>query len=53
MKEFFSTVAGILLGSLLFVLILGSPGSSNSVSLKSETGNVMKATVQQMHQITP
>jgi hypothetical protein len=52
MKEFFSTVAGVLLGSLLFVLILGSPGDS-SVSLKSETGNVMKATVQQMHKIAP
>lgn len=48
MKEFFTTMAGVLLGALLFVLILG--GSDNSSSLKSETGKVMKGVVTQMHQ---
>lgn len=51
MKDFLVTISGILLGSLLFVLILGGPG--NTVSLKSETGNVMKDVVSQMHQINP
>ncbi len=51
MKDFFVTIAGVMLGTMLFVLILGGPGES--VSLKSETGNVMKNTVQQMHEIKP
>ena len=51
MKDFLVTIAGIMLGTMLFVLILGGPGEA--VSLKSETGNVMKSTVQQMHQIKP
>jgi hypothetical protein len=51
LKDFLVTIAGVMLGTFLFVLILGSPGSSGS--LKSETGNVMKSTVQQMHQIKP
>jgi len=51
MKDFLVTIAGVMLGTLLFVLILGGPGES--VSLKSETGNVMKNTVQQMHEIKP
>ena len=48
MKEFFATMAGILLGALLFVLILGGP--ANTISLKSETGNVMKSIVRQMNE---
>lgn len=48
MKDFLSTMSGVLLGTLLFVLILG--GSKEAKSLKSETGNVMKSVVTQMHQ---
>jgi hypothetical protein len=51
LKDFLVTIAGVMVGTMLFVLILGGP--DNSVSLKSETGNVMKNTVQQMHQIKP
>lgn len=47
MKDFMATLAGVLLGSLLFVLIMGGP--QNSASLKSETGNVMKSMVIQMN----
>ncbi len=51
MKEFFATIAGAMLGAFLFVLILGGP--TQTVSLKSETGNVMKDVVTQMHKISP
>ncbi len=51
MKEFFATIAGVILGVFLFVLILGGP--TQAVSLKSETGNVMKDVVTQMHKISP
>ncbi len=47
MKEFLVTLAGVILGAFLFTLILG-PGDTKS--LKSETGNVMKYTVKQMHE---
>lgn len=51
MKEFFATIAGVMLGAFLFVLILGGP--AQTVSLKSQTGNVMKDVVTQMHKISP
>ena len=51
MKDFFVTLAGVLVGSMLFILTLGSP--TNSVSLKSQTGDVMKGMVQQMNRISP
>ncbi|AEY65626.1 hypothetical protein [Clostridium sp. BNL1100] len=48
MKEFLATMAGVILGAFLFTMILG-PGNTTK-SLKSETGNVMKYTVKQMHE---
>jgi len=51
MKDFMVTMAGIMVGSLLFVLILGS--SPGTVSLRSETGSVMKSVVNQMNHIIP
>lgn len=52
MKDFMVTMAGVLLGSLLFILVWGT-SSDPGASLRGETGQVMKSMVRQIQQVKP